>query len=90
MQNKTWWHCSFTSSVISLDQNDILQAVQVEHGDPMFLCSHRGIINMSKETWEGLEDKQYDKIMAKELWIPENEAKFRESQRIIQDDFDED
>jgi hypothetical protein len=42
---------------------------------------------MSEGTWDALTDKQRSKIMARELWIPENEAKYRESQRIANDDF---
>lgn len=52
------------------------------------LC--RGVINMSQGMWDALTDKQRSKIMAKELWIPENEAKYRESQRMQSDDFHED
>jgi hypothetical protein len=49
------------------------------------LC--RGIINMSEGMWDALTDKQRSKIMAKELWIPENEAKYRDSQRLASDGF---
>ena len=49
----------------------------------------RGVINMSEGMWDALTDKQRAKIMAKELWLPENEAKYRESQRIVSDDFDD-
>lgn len=49
----------------------------------------RGVINMSEGMWDALTDKQRAKIMAKELWVPENEAKYRESQRIVSDDFDD-
>lgn len=45
---------------------------------------------MSQGMWDALTDKQRGKIMAKELWIPENEAKYRESMRIVSDDFHED
>lgn len=50
----------------------------------------RGVINMSQGMWDALTDKQRSKIMVKELWIPENEAKYRESQRMQSDDFHED
>jgi hypothetical protein len=50
----------------------------------------RGVINMSEGMWDALTEKQRAKIMARELWIPENEAKYRESQRIVTDDFHED
>lgn len=45
---------------------------------------------MSEGMWDALSDKQRSKVMAKELWVPENEARYRESQRVVNDDLHDD
>eukprot|EP00892_Ulva_mutabilis_P002284 jgi/Ulvmu1/12056/UM083_0069.1 len=50
----------------------------------------RGILNISERTWDNMEDRTRDKIWARELWIPENEQKYRDEQRMPADlDFDD-
>ena len=41
----------------------------------------RTCLNLSKDTWSGLDDKKKGQAMALELWVPENEDKFREQQK---------
>jgi hypothetical protein len=55
----------------------------------------RTFFTISADTWEGLDDKRREKLMEREIWIPEQEAKWRQMQKDyakqrMQDDFDSD
>ena len=53
----------------------------------------RTFFTISPDTWEGLDDKRKGKLMEREIWVPENEVKWRQLQkehakRQRGDDFD--
>ena len=49
----------------------------------------RCVIGASKETWDSLPDKTKGAWMARELWDPQNEKKYRELQRRHYNDADD-
>jgi hypothetical protein len=42
----------------------------------------RTFFTFSADTWEGLDNKQKGRLMEHEIWVPENEERFRHQQKL--------